>query len=178
MKVVFLDFDGVVSTDAQRLKAAKQRLAAHEHLCRPLVQRVNRIVDATGAHVVVSTNWRIEYSKDALEQILRNAGATFPLLSTTPTSRPPQAPSSSHITESYPTRGHEIEAWLEGCGEMVDAFVILDDLPRNEFDHFGRQHLITTDPTIGLTDVGVQRAIRMLMMEGRGFARQTSILVP
>jgi hypothetical protein len=126
-----------------------------------MVSRVNEIVNRTKAVVVATTNWRIEYSRAALEQILAQAGATFPLHSTTPVLGKP--------------RGLEVRAWLEGLGEDVEAFAILDDLPREDFDDFGRTNLITTDSNVGLTDIGVRRTILLLQQVGRGYRRDSSL---
>ncbi len=176
MKIVALDFDGVVNTDSWRAEASRRNLPPHQHLLPALVQRVNTIVDQTKAVVVATTNWRIGYTKEALEGMLRRAGATFPLFSTTPV----LFSSSPSVTIAMPTRGHEILACFEGLGEDVEAFAILDDLKPKEFDHFGRRNLIWIDPKLGLTDIGAQRAIRLLMSTDHGFRRieAASILEP
>lgn len=56
-------------------------------------------------------------------------------------------------------RGWEILAWLEEH-EAVESFVILDD-----WDDMGpvRNHLIWTNPSLGLTEEQVQEAIKILL---------------
>lgn len=178
MRILFLDFDGVCNTDEWRADVTRRNLPPHRHLFPPFVRRVNTIVDRTKARVIASTNWRIGYTKNALEDMLRSAGATFPLFSVTPNLPSPRqtdlfsttpAIAVPRIVVPEPTRGHEIKACLEEIGEEVESFAILDDLKPNEFDFFGRQNLIYVDGRIGLTEIGVERAVRLLLRSGCGF---------
>ncbi len=159
MKIVFLDFDGVLNTIDWVEMCKKKDRAPHEYILAVMLDRVNNLVDETGSKVVATTNWRMEYSHQELDRVLTAAGASFSLYSTTPVLHKP--------------RGLEVLAWLDGCGEEVDAFVILDDLPREDFDEFGRTNLITTDSRIGLTNVGAARASRLLKLPDRGFRRDS-----
>ena len=47
MKIIFLDFDGVITTPASRGCLSAQKM-----------QLVKKIVDATGAKIVISSSWR------------------------------------------------------------------------------------------------------------------------
>ncbi len=185
MKLLFLDFDGVVNTDEWRAEATRRKLPPSQHLFRPMVKRVNTIVEQTGARVIASTNWRIGYTKNALEEMLRSAGGTFPLYSTTPLLPSPRqadlfttAPiEPTRLLIPEPTRGHEILACMEGIGEEVEAFAILDDLDPSEFDFFGRQNLIYVNGHIGLTEIGAFRAIKLLTSKGHGFTPPPDVRV-
>lgn len=163
MKILFLDFDGVINTIDWRDKCWDARREPHEYLLAVLVARVNEIVADSKAQVVASTAWRVEYSRVALETILRQAGANFPLLSTTPFIDGP--------------RGAEILAWLDAAPEQVEAFVILDDLPPNEFDGL-RHHLIQVNASVGLSAIGVQRAKALFARTDRGHVSRTSTAHP
>jgi hypothetical protein len=154
MRILFLDFDGVLNTVAWAEACRRQRSPAHQYLFPRMIARVGYIVESTGAKVVATTNWRMEYSREALETFLRQAGGTFPLLSTTP------------ILPKL--RGLEVRAWLDASQEPVEAFAILDDLPRDDFDEFGRSHLISTDSNVGLLDIQMERVIRLLERTDRG----------
>ena len=170
MKIVFLDFDGVITTDQWRRTCGSRRAPIHEHLNTPMLKHVNRIVETTKAKVVASTNWRLTTSQDGLSSLLKKAGAAFNLLSTTPTHFDvyPHQESlfGAQVDRAKWRRGHEVLAWLIGWansgGEDIESFVILDDLPRSDFDDFGRNHLFSTDPRIGLTSEMADRAIRFL----------------
>lgn len=47
MKVIFLDFDGVITTEKSRWCLDKDKMLL-----------LKRIVDATGAKIVISSSWR------------------------------------------------------------------------------------------------------------------------
>src|SRR5690242_11976692 len=92
MKVVFLDFDGVVNG----LETSEPPSPIHPllYLCPPLVERVNQIVERTGALVVLSTSWRTRahhsassathVSLDELREALRIAGFRHDVHDVTP----------------------------------------------------------------------------------------------
>lgn len=58
MKVIFLDFDGVITTEESRSKLdlSKMRL-------------VKKICDATGAKIVISSSWRYSTVEKTVEYI-------------------------------------------------------------------------------------------------------------
>jgi hypothetical protein len=163
MKLLFLDFDGVLNTNEWRELCWDALREPHEYLLSVLVERVNEIVADSKAQVVASTAWRTEYSRVALETFLRQAGATFPLLSTTPFIGGP--------------RGEEISAWLDAASEPVEAFVILDDLPPVEFEGL-RHHLIQVNANVGISAIGAQRAKALFARTDRGHVPRTSTTHP
>ena len=98
MKVVFLDIDGVLSFDAVTIDI-------------PSLKRLKRILDETGAKVVLSSAWRIfPDGRDQVKEALKSIG--HDMLDCTP--------------EDGPTRGAEINQWLREHPE-VENFVIIDD---------------------------------------------------
>ena len=119
-----------------------------------LVARVRKIVDATGALIVLSSTWRDEWN---VEDESRN-GSDFNEL---------RAKFREFGMDFYDRtgawqmrgRGWEILEWLERH-ESVESFVILDD-----WNDMGpvRDHLILTNPSLGLTDEQVQEAIEILL---------------
>ncbi len=56
-------------------------------------------------------------------------------------------------------RGHEIQAWIDGETQSVDAFVIFDDC--DDMAHL-RDRLVLTDIDTGLTAADVERAVALL----------------
>ena len=111
-------------------------------------------MDATGALIVLSSTWRDEWHVDdesrngsdfnELRAKFREFGMDF-----------------YDRTGAWQTRGRgwEILAWLEEH-EAVESFVILDD-----WDDMGplRNHLVWTNPSLGLTEEQVQEAIKILL---------------
>ena len=150
MKVIFLDVDGVLNNRHTRTRTGEGWCFVDDFL----VARVCKIVDATGAVIVLSSTWRDEWN---VEDESRN-GSDFNEL---------RAKFREFGMDFYDRtgawqmrgRGWEILDWLERH-ESVESFVILDD-----WNDMGpvRDHLILTNPSLGLTDEQVQEAIEILL---------------
>jgi len=135
VKLVFLDFDGVIVTQKTRyMKGDPECIAA-----------LNRIVETTGAAVVVSSCWRLGMNVVELRELLRDWGFEGKVIDRT--------------AAMLPDRGNEIAAWLESCPRDVERFVILDD--DADMVHL-KPRLIQTSGDIGLTEDDAARAIAML----------------
>ena len=204
MKVVFLDFDGVINTHEGAWDSAA-------------IARLNRITDATGAVIVVSSSWREAFPdpEDAsrceapmatrttdgapatlrcqacrgcqeetlaiLRDFLAGSGVTAKVIGLTP------------VLDGEP-RGREIQAWLDENRKSVEGYVILDDTDdcqtdslskasdeelveikrlayaslgyrlQDEFEAFGRDHLVLTSWVGGLREEHVRKAVAVLML--------------
>lgn len=172
MKVVFLDFDGVLNSAAWMkesfLLAGREKLSFLERDARELspamVRRVLKIIEATDAAVVISSSWRILHSIDELKEILTVAG--FPqfgqhIIDATPKARVVEEFGIPRDTGIM--RGHEIEHWInefEKKNGRLDSFVILDD----DSDMLSSQkaNFVQTNWEVGITDEHVERAIKIL----------------
>lgn len=156
MKVVFLDFDGVLNTGFG---------PGHPIL----VGRLNRITRQTGAVIVVHSSWRTTRSVDQLRTILASWGVRGPVVDKCPSPlNYQQTPTDIWVgEESWADfkRGilsdHErciaIQRWLNDHPE-VERYVILDDCP--DLGHFvGKPEFIRTDMRTGLTEAQTERAI-------------------
>ena len=141
MKIIFLDFDGVLNFSG--FLEERENIHAIDPVC---VHRLNRIIDATDAQVVVSSTWRIFFNNQQLREILRDAGFKGQLIDTT--------------IDLGGHRGDEIRHWLNNhLG--VTSFVILDDNDDGISDHFKDQWVETSFVT-GLLKVHVEKAINIL----------------
>ena len=150
MKVIFLDVDGVLNNRHTRTRTCEGWCFVDDFL----VARVRKIVDATGAVIVLSSTWRDEWNiKDEslngsdfneLRAKFNEFGMDF-----------------FSRTGAWQKRGRgwEIMDWLERH-EAIESFVILDD-----WNDMGpvRDHLILTNPSLGLTEENVQEAIKILL---------------
>ena len=155
MKVVFLDLDGVVNNGRYDPKAATYALVPG------CVAQLGRILERTGAKVVLSSSWRYLVheglmSLSEFEQVLGHHGAPgIQIIGLTPTD------------EQVRGRGNQIQAWLDanGSGLGIASYVVLDDMDAaDEFDP--RQHrLVRTNPTVGLTDKDANAAIAALLSD-------------
>jgi hypothetical protein len=141
--ILFLDFDGVLTND--------QWERTHESFTfdPAKLAHVNHIVEATGARIVVSSDWR-RLSFDRVCNRLASAGLKHRPIGCTPPEEP-----GSRIT-----RGMEIDAWLVQ-NQYRDVFVILDDSSEHLLEpHADR--LVPVDAEFGLTEADADRAIALL----------------
>ena len=154
MKIVFLDFDGVLNSHdflyRWQEKAAREAVefTGNEHLMLDpvAVKRINGILATTGAKVVISSSWRHGWTIERLREILVAAGFVGEVIDYTP--------------RYGKSRGHEIDEWLQDHDEGHDPFVILDD--DMDMNHM-MKHLVKTTFARGLLDIHVEEAIDRLM---------------
>jgi hypothetical protein len=149
MKIIFLDFDGVLNShkwmEANQHLFDAQQIFMHSDVDREAVARVDRICKETGAKVVVSSTWRLFNTVERLQEILKNHGFTGEVIGRT-----------AHLGGK---RGGEIGKWLNEHGP-VESFVILDD--DGDMVHL-MDRLIQTSFDLGLQDKHADIAIAMLM---------------
>ena len=140
--IIFLDIDGVLnSQEFVDLLGDQWNM---EQVDRKAVERLNRIVEATGADVVISSTWRIVLHLDFIESVINDAGGKVTIVDKTPRLGGP--------------RGYEIQKWLdENPGH--DRFVILDDC--EDMVHLW-PHLVETTWDLGLLDEHVEQAIKVI----------------
>lgn len=171
MRVLFLDFDGVVnSIDWMR---RRQKLTEDERMAfylRPkteawalhsidpdAVKVVNELVSKLDARVVISSSWRTMYPLNRLEEFLRYHGFTHHLLGATP-----------ELTEVIPghqvyagvARSREIEAWLRMLPEGLVGprdYLAIDD---EEFASY-QGRIYQTSYDYGLRAQDVERILEL-----------------
>lgn len=145
MDVIFLDFDGVLNSRCFR--AARSGMIDEKHMTF-----LYRIVEATGARVVLSTSWRIHW--DASPENRSETGREIDQLF---------EKYGIEIIGKIPDgldRAQEIRHWLDDHPD-VERYVILDDSP------FGwgelAQHLVRTGGLLdGLDNRTAEMAIAVL----------------
>jgi HAD domain in Swiss Army Knife RNA repair proteins len=152
MKIVFLDFDGVLNSETWARNGGV--VNGLWTLDPEAVRRLQRIIDATGAYIVVSSSWRHGHTLDELRTILRDAGLTDP-----PTARYDLR--SWTVLDVTPDsldgfRAREIRRWLDR--NPAHQFVVLDDSHDADIDG----HFVQTTWPHGLQDEHVDRAIEIL----------------
>ena len=153
MKIIFLDFDGVLVNKKSWYVRTPNGEAEADPDC---IAALNLITDATGARIVISSSWRIGQTLLRLKAILFQWHATGKVVSKTPST---PIPIGSPIAPGM-TRGKEIDAWLKSQDRYaIDSFVILDD-DGDMHPHLMR--LVQTHFDYGLTKSHAQMAIRIL----------------
>lgn len=152
MKVLFLDIDGVLNSadwyhrrdpEVRKLKDSPSNCALAE-IDPAAAARLQRIIDATGCRIVVSSSWRLGYSLTWLTAMLRKGGIVAPVIGATPVGDTGE-------------RSDEIERWLSWV-PGVEAYVILDDGSDAEMPG----HFVHTSWGFGLQDEHVEQAIGIL----------------
>lgn len=150
MRVIFLDVDGVLNCQTTLQNAKRSDVVDPE-----MVGRLNKIIEATDAKVVLSSTWRLIFGTDkTFNDYLIPAGFVGEVIGETPNL-------NIRIGGNIP-RGREIRAWLKQHPE-VDQFIILDDV--NNMDGL-QDHLILTsfmNEDGGLQDEHVKQAIDTLL---------------
>lgn len=139
MRVIFLDFDGVVVPWKSRDKKMRPAVPSAES-----VEALNLIVTATQSKVVVTSAWRQTSSLEALSRCLTSWGVRCHTIAK---------------TQSFSNRGSEILAWLAE-NPQAQSFLVMDD---EEVDLGQLQgHLLKTESLVGLTLEHVGLAIKLL----------------
>lgn len=157
MKIVFLDFDGVLNSMkfAEELAAKfkeEGRPAESRHMIDPVaVERLNILLRDTGANVVISSTWRKYFDLPTLRELLVAKGFSGEVIGVTP--------DLSGGPIEHRERGFEIEQWIKD--NAPDAtFVILDD----DSDMGNLHHrFVHTSWALGLLDDHVVRAKALLL---------------
>lgn len=172
MKVIFLDFDGVLNNESWMHEVFtapdRKNLSMFEKDVRELspdfIRRVLRIIDATGAAIVVSSSWRKLMTLEEIRELFDAAGFSqmgLHIIDRTPTDREVQE--TGLPRETGIMRGHEIQHWIkefEKKNGKLTSFVILDD----DGDMLDSQlkNFVQTSWQTGIQEEHVSKAIKIL----------------
>jgi len=165
MKIIFLDFDGVLNSSSfilnqRKLKGMKGMMKDEDWLNPVMIGRLNAIIIATDAKVVISSDWRLDGTIEYHTKLLKSLGFAGEIINQTPV-----IPDQS--------RSEEIQMWLHYSKEIddeVESFVVLDD-DDNIHNCSGvffttpiKDRHVLTSMWSGLEDVHVAQAIEILNM--------------
>ncbi len=169
IKLVFLDFDGVICPGSyDRPESTNITIGSPEWYAIPMdkdcIERLNNLINATGAYVVISSAWRLGHRLDELRNMLEIAGFTGNVIGKT------------GVAYGDGSRGDQIAAWIEDGRELfdieeVESFVILDD---NDDMSSLLPFLVLTNFKVGLTEKDVTSAIKIL----NPFTTKNGIIIP
>ena len=150
-KIIFLDFDGVLNTEYYQgllQFQGKQWQDQYGAFFDPrAVRQLKRIIDATGADIVVESSWRY-LGLGAMQELWRVRNLPGKVIDITPS-----------LTGNV-SKGEEIVAWLSEYATSDARYVIIDD----EYVALDAQipFFIWTNPYEGLTEDHADRAISIL----------------
>lgn len=150
-----LDIDGVLNN-----KFSKSRCGEYVGIDSDKVRKLKKIVDATGAEIVLTSTWRLGQNREHNElhnhiKYMRNKLGKEKL----------------HWISSVPDlgwckRGAEIREWFAKNNDInIEGYVILDDEVFSDYDDELLSHLVQTEfysPDGGLQDEDVDLAIKIL----------------
>ena len=178
MKIIFLDFDGVLNSH-NWYKVRSTFVDGHSiqaqypfyEIDPSAITNLNRIISETGAKVVVSSTWRLGRTPTQLMDILKPCGFVGEIIDCTPHMR-----FLKGYDDSVP-RGCEIKGWLSAKGfsrtpwskqqqleviekSQVKNYVILDD----DIDmlYCQTEHFVNTSEFTGLTEEYAAKCIDIL----------------
>lgn len=145
-KILFLDCDGVISTYRAGWKLDSEKIILLWH-----------ILKATGCKIVISSSWR----RETLEETLETTFSEFPfkddIIGITP--RLELLIKQGDWEFDTPFRGLEINAYLNSLDKEV-KYAILDD--DTDFLWDQKDHLVHTDPYLGLSMENVREVVKIL----------------
>jgi len=159
--LLFLDLDGVLNAHDYDWMADRGPHHLNEGMCR----RLDRMLGATGASIVLSSAWRYHIGMDRIEVWLRERGATRArVVGRTPMGEEmgyelgPIPFANGHKMWLGEHRGREIQAYLDRQ-PGVRGFAIVEDAA----DLGGLEHrCVRTKSDVGLQDEHVDRLIALL----------------
>lgn len=150
-RIIFLDFDGVLNTEYYQgllQFQGKQWQDQHGAFFDPrAVRQLKRVIDATGADIVVESSWKY-LGLEAMRELWRVRNLPGKVMDITPS-----------LTDNA-SKGEEIAAWLSEHAMSDARYVIIDD----EYVVLDSQipYFILTNPYEGLTEEQANRAISIL----------------
>lgn len=130
MKVLFLDFDGVLTSEQHLIRVYRSDFHGEKpKFCPIACSNLRWILEQGDIKIVISSSWRKHKTIEDLQSVLYDHGIiNAEVIGKTP------------LFEGV-KRGEEIEAWLKDHPE-VTKYAILDDFP-DVLDH-QRPHLVQT----------------------------------
>jgi len=154
MKIIFLDIDGVLNTFQflldHRVEDSVDPLSDEFSIARidqACIRRINRLIDETGASVVVASTWGCNLSTESLARIFAKCGFTGKIVDKIQVWKNNQ-------------RCQNIQGWLKRHPE-VRSFVVIDDADMGEL----AEKAVKPVASVALTDEEVQKAIAILFAQ-------------
>ena len=141
MKIIFLDFDGVMDTARYELIlgiSGRPSIDAYGTIFDPeCVWNLREIIEKTGAKIVVSSSWKDILTFEEILDMWKKRGLPGEVIGTTP------------YTLECKKRGDEIDLWLKECKEEYQ-YVILDDIDGSNFNEHQLERLVVVNSVKGL----------------------------
>ena len=163
MKVIFLDIDGVLNTKWWYTQMERNTPKdKYGYAFDPkAVANLKRIVEETGADLVVSSSWKC-MGLSQIEEMWRDRSLPGKIIGITPNSVSDEMLLNADIDsiELFHIRGEEIKQWLTKYGKQVSNYAIIDDMDNMLSEQQSR--FVHTNPEVGITEEDAQKTIEIL----------------
>ena len=171
MKIVFLDFDGVLNTASYQQQLRERGLSTNDafgpRFDPNAVSVLGKILESVPeARVVVSSTWKDIHGLSGLRRMWRLRGLPGTVDAITPTLFHEDLlladldNTGAFALMEGACKGKEIAAWLTENKARSAQYVIIDDA--DGFPEEQREHHVKTAQDVGLTDADAERAIAIL----------------
>jgi HAD domain in Swiss Army Knife RNA repair proteins len=150
--VILLDIDGVLVPVTG--KKAKILADGFMPFNKNAIKNLNRILAATNAAVVLTTNHRISFSDDEWIAIFKARNIPVNSISKV-----------NDLDSIYKMmdRGTEIKEWVDNVGFNTTYVIIDDDYAINTLPLHIKNRWVMTDPAIGLDENAADKALNILL---------------
>ena len=145
-KIIFLDFDGVITTYFSDWEIDNDKCLL-----------VKKICDETGAKIVISSSWRYSTVEKTIDEYNLHDWILTPYI--VGVTEHLDMSTGWDLLSYFPQRGLEISEYINKSG-LVQNYVILDD--DSDMLYIQKDHFIKTDTYKGLSEENVQQAIKIL----------------
>jgi len=152
MKIIFLDFDGVITTYHSGWRISIEKLLL-----------IDKIVQSTNAKIVITSSWKVGFrTVEEFKTDLDNKRCSRNVKTETPFEK--FVEQIYDITDNRgPWRGDEIQRYIENNKDKIESYVILDD----DNDMLDEQlfNFVQTDSYDGIGQREVDLCIKILNNE-------------
>ena len=150
MNIIFLDIDGVMRTHNSDLNWSRELNQSIPTTFKRLFSKesmgnLNYLISLTGAKVVITSTWRMYYTKTELQNIFREQVFVGQIIDT---------------TSVGDTRGEEIVQWLNE--HRIDNFAVIDDNIKDILNRIPQCKVVKCNPLDGLDDDTFDKVLDIL----------------
>lgn len=168
MKTIFLDIDGVLATHKQYMMNRKKfwdknETARDVRIPYPFdpkcVKVFNEILDATGADIVLSSDWKYHFNMEDLDKIFKFNGVNKSPIDITIN----EDVSMGNITRN---RAYQIGEYIQR--NNITNYVVIDDLPLGSYMSITNEEhkFVLTNDFEGLKQLSIKQKIINILNNG------------
>ncbi len=172
IKVIFLDFDGVLNTEEYQRLLHRQAVPSFDDF-GPLfdpetIKNLKKILDAVpGVRIVINSSWKLEGLR-TMRELWKTRNLPGKVYGVTPDYVPDLLGIDLDNYENISMlagKGNEVKQWIERNAPAGCKYAIFDDTP--DFLPEQEGNLILISPRVGISEEDADRAIAILNEENR-----------